>query len=111
MKAHSRTEIRASDDALNWLSRADTRVSHCPRRSTKCDRVPSGRASSLPLTEYVEREKATLVLSGNAHESRAIDMLGGSALANPEPFMEGKSAEVSLEGIFSVELKAGSLRG
>ncbi len=111
MKALLCTEVRASDDALNWLGRVDIGVFHCPRRSTKCDRVPSGRASSLALIEYVEREKATLALSAAAHESRAIDMLGESTLANPEPFMEGKSAEASMDGIFSVELKAGSLRG
>jgi Icc-related predicted phosphoesterase len=100
-----------AERVLAALGHVDVLVSHCPPQGTRCDKVPGGHIGSIPVRRYVEREKPMLVLSGHAHESRAVDNLGGTTLVNPGPLREGKYAEVSLEGVVSVELKAESLEG
>ncbi len=111
----SKTPFDPKDDdaraILERLGHVDILVSHCPPVNTRCDKIPSGHVGSLPVREYVEREKPVLVLSGHAHESRAIDKLGESTLVNAGPVMDGNFAEVQIDGIVSVELKAESLRG
>lgn len=100
-----------ADRVLGSLSHVDILVSHCPPRGTKCDMVPAGHVGSLPMRRYVERERPLIVLSGHAHEARAVDDLGGTTVVNPGPLREGRFAEVSLDGVVSVELKAESLKG
>ncbi len=96
-------------EILSAAGRVDILVSHCPPLNTRCDRVGSAHIGSLPVREYVVREHPALVLSGHAHDSRAIDRLGDSTLVNPGPLMNGDYAEVDLSGVISVELKSGSL--
>jgi Icc-related predicted phosphoesterase len=97
---------------LKRLGRVDILVSHCPPVRTKCDRAPVvGHVGSVPVREYVEREKPALVLSGHVHQSRAVDNIGGTTVVNAGPLMEGKFAEVHLDGVVSVELKAESPPG
>jgi Icc-related predicted phosphoesterase len=93
------------------LGRVDVLLSHCPPHGTKCDKASSGHVGSLPVRRYVERERPLLVLSGHAHEARSMDNLGGTTIVNAGPLMEGKFAEVSLDGVVSVELKAERLGG
>ncbi len=96
--------------ALARLGRVDILVSHCPPARTKCDLSKAGHIGSVPVREYVEKESPALVLAGHVHESRAVDNLGGTTVVNAGPLSEGKFAEVRLDGIISVELKAEDLR-
>ncbi|HME19226.1 MAG TPA: metallophosphoesterase [Nitrososphaerales archaeon] len=93
-------------DVLARIGHVDILVSHSPPLMTKCDRAHSGHIGSLPVREYVQREGPSLVLSGHVHEGRAVDRLGASTVVNPGPLMEGKYAELLLDGIVSVELKS-----
>lgn len=93
---------------LSGLGRVDILVSHCPPVNTKCDRASGRHIGSLPVREYVEREDPAVVLSGHAHESRAVDRVGGTTVVNPGPLMEGNYAVLGLGGIVSVELKSGA---
>jgi Icc-related predicted phosphoesterase len=108
-----RTPFELTDEearsVLDKLGRVEILVSHCPPKGTKCDKTPSGHVGSAPVREYVQRQKPVLVLSGHAHESRAVDNLSGTTVVNAGPLMEGKFAEVNLDRVISVELKAESL--
>ncbi len=95
-------EARSVLDRIRYV---DILTSHSPPGRAKCDRAHTEEIGSVPVREYVEREKRQLVLSGHVHESRAIDRLGGSTVVNPGAFKEGNFAEVSLHGMVSVELK------
>ena len=94
---------------LAALGHVDILVSHCPPQGTKCDKAPAGHVGSAPVRRYVEQEKPILVLSGHAHEARAVDNLGGTTVVNPGPLGEGRFAEVHLGGVVSIELKADAL--
>jgi len=91
---------------LDKLGHVDVLVSHSPPLRTKCDRAKTGHIGSLPVREYVEREVPAIVLSGHVHEGRAVAHLGGSTIVNPGALLAGNFAEVILDGIISVELKA-----
>lgn len=101
----------AARTVLDSLGHGDILVAHCPPFNTKCDKAGGLHVGSVPVREYVEREGPDLVLSGHAHESPALDKIGATTLVNAGPPMEGRFAEVHLEGVLSVELKAESLRG
>lgn len=94
---------------LSSLGKVDLLVSHCPPSGTKCDRTPGGHVGSLPVRKYVEKHRPALVLSGHAHQARAIDNLGGTTVVNPGPLMDGNFAEVKLGSLLSVELKEEAL--
>jgi uncharacterized protein len=96
---------------LDGVGRVDVLVSHSPPARTKCDRASVGHIGSVPVREYVERERPMLVLSGHVHESRAVDNVGGVTVVNPGPMLDGNYAEVRLDGVVSVELKAETLGG
>ncbi len=106
-----RSPFEMKDDeargVLAGMGRVDVLVSHSPPARTRCDRARGGHIGSVPVREYVEREKPHLVLSGHVHESRGVDSLGGTTIVNPGPLFDGGYAEVSLDGIVNVELKAG----
>lgn len=109
------TPFEMDDDtaraALEGLGHVDILISHCPPARTKCDRGKTGHIGSVPVREYVEKERPALVLSGHVHEARAVDNLGGTTVVNAGPLMDGKFAEVRFDGILSVELKTENLRG
>jgi len=90
---------------LGRMGHVDILVSHSPPLKTKCDRAGSGHIGSLPVREYVEREGPSMVLSGHVHEGRSVDHIGGSTIVNPGALLAGNYAELSLDGIISVELK------
>jgi Icc-related predicted phosphoesterase len=70
---------------------------HAPPFGTECDRLRDGRqVGSVALRELVEREQPDLVLCGHIHESRAIDELGSTRIANPGPVAEGHYAFVEV---------------
>lgn len=96
-----------AEKVLSGIGPVDILLSHCPPAGTRCDRVSSGHVGSVPVRKYVETMRPVLVLSGHAHEGRAIDNLGGTTVVNPGPLMQGNYAEVMLGGVLSVELKSG----
>lgn len=109
------TPFELSDEeavkVLAGLGRVDILVSHCPPSGTKCDKVAAGHVGSVPVRRYVESKRPLLVLSGHAHEARGVDNLGGTTVVNAGPLMQGNYAEVTLDGVVSVELKAENLKG
>jgi len=96
---------------LAKMGRVDILVSHSPPLKTRCDRASSGHIGSLPVREYVERERPSIVLSGHVHEGRSVDHLGGCTIVNPGALLAGNYAELRLDGIVSVELKTDGGRG
>ncbi len=109
------TPFELTDEAarglLDSLGHVDIPLSHCPPYKTKCDWAGGRHVGSVPVREYVEREEPDLVLSGHAHESPAIDKIGATTLVNAGPLMDGRFAEVGLDRVISVELKAESIGG
>jgi Icc-related predicted phosphoesterase len=78
---------------------------HAPPQGTSCDRIRSGEHVGSPaLRELVEREQPDVVLCGHIHESRAIDSLGASTVANPGPVSAGHYALVEIGETVSVAL-------
>jgi Icc-related predicted phosphoesterase len=78
---------------------------HAPPRGTACDRIRSGEHVGSPsLRVLVEREAPDVVLCGHIHESRAIDTLGASTVANPGPVQAGHYALVEVGETVSVTL-------
>jgi Icc-related predicted phosphoesterase len=94
---------------LSRVGKVDILVSHCPPLNTRCDRAGDRHIGSAPVREYVLRERPTLVLSGHAHESKAVDKLGDTTIVNAGPLMHGNYAEIRLVGPISVELKNESI--
>jgi Icc-related predicted phosphoesterase len=103
------TPFELDDDqagaVLTRLGRVDILVSHCPPLNTRCDRAGGAHIGSAPVREYVLRESPELVLSGHAHDSRAIDRLGSTTIVNAGPLMQGNYAEIGIDRPISVELK------
>ncbi len=99
-----------SDDearsVLDGIGHVDILVAHSPPAGTKCDRATAGHIGSVPVREYVERERPALVLSGHVHEARSIDEVGRTTVVNPGALKDGNYAVVNLDGVVSVELKA-----
>jgi len=90
---------------LTRLGRVDILVSHCPPLNSRCDRAGTSHIGSKPVREYVLREKPLLVLSGHAHDSRAIDKIADSTIVNAGPLMKGNYVQIGLDRPISVELK------
>jgi uncharacterized protein len=104
-------EDQEADEILAKLGKVDILVSHCPPAGSKCDRSPAGHIGSAPVRKYVESFRPMLVLSGHVHEGRGVDNLDGTTVVNPGPLFDGNYAEVTLDGILSVELKTERLGG
>lgn len=106
------TTLELSDEAvrstLSKLGSLDILVSHRPPANTKCDRAGGTHTGPVQVRECVERERPALLLSGHAHDSRAVDKMGATTVANAGALMQGNYAEVRLDGLISVELKRGS---
>lgn len=88
---------------------ADARVRifcpHAPPHGTACDRLRSGEHVGSPgLRELVEREQPDVVLCGHIHESRGLDEVGGSRIANPGPVGAGHYALVDVGETVAVRL-------
>jgi hypothetical protein len=80
---------------------------HAPPRGTACDRLRSGEhVGSTAVRTFVEREQPDLVLCGHIHESRALDQLDGTTIANPGPTAAGHYAIVEVGDHLTVEFDA-----
>jgi len=80
-------------------------VSHCPPINTKLDIVPSGEhAGSLPVRNFIEKFKPTLVISGHIHEAKGIDSIEETTLINIGPAQRGNYAEITLNNRASVTI-------
>ena len=78
---------------------------HAPPHGTACDRIRSGEHVGSPaLRALVEREQPDVVLCGHIHESRAVDRIGPTQVANPGPVSAGHYALVELGDTVSVTL-------
>jgi uncharacterized protein len=70
---------------------------HAPPHGTACDRLRSGEhVGSAALRGVVEREEPEVVLCGHIHESRALDRIGPTQVANPGPVSAGHYALVEV---------------
>jgi Icc-related predicted phosphoesterase len=108
-----RTRFEMSDsqarNILDTLGRVEVLVSHCPPSGTKCDVYSGKHLGSIPVREYVERNKPAIVLTGHVHESKAVDKVGDTTVVNPGPMLSGNYAEITLGSIYVVELKRANL--
>jgi uncharacterized protein len=78
---------------------------HAPPHGTACDRLRSGEHVGSPgLRRLVERERPDVVLCGHIHESRGLDELGASRIANPGPVGAGHCALVEVGETVAVTL-------
>jgi Icc-related predicted phosphoesterase len=78
---------------------------HAPPHGTACDRLRSGEhVGSRGLRRLVERERPDVVLCGHIHESRGLDELGASRIANPGPVGAGHCALVEVGKTVAVTL-------
>ena len=93
------------EQALAEIRGARTRIfcPHAPPHGTACDRLRSGEQVGSPgLRQLVEREQPDVVLCGHIHESRGLDELGRSRIANPGPVGSGHYALVEAGATISV---------
>jgi Icc-related predicted phosphoesterase len=104
------TRFEISDDEareiLDKLGKVDILVSHCPPFGTKCDIHSGKHLGSLPVREYIQKNRPAIVLTGHVHESRAVDKIGDTTIVNPGPMFSGNYAEVQVGDIYIVELKS-----
>jgi Icc-related predicted phosphoesterase len=78
---------------------------HAPPEDTACDRLRSGEhVGSTVIRAFVEREQPDLVLCGHIHESRGVDEIGRTRIANPGPVFSGHYAVVDVDDDVSVQL-------
>jgi Icc-related predicted phosphoesterase len=98
---------RRAEIGLSEIKASRVRIlcPHAPPHGTACDRIRSGEHVGSPaLRALVEREQPDVVLCGHIHESRAIDSLGASTVANPGPVQAGHYALVDVGETVSVTL-------
>jgi hypothetical protein len=114
-KSPLRTPYELGDDELERRIEAgfdavrDCRVRifcpHAPPSDTACDRLRNGEHVGSPvIREFVEREQPDLVLCGHIHESRGVDEIGRTRIANPGPVAAGHYAVVEVDDRVTVEL-------
>ncbi len=103
------TRFEITDDKarqiLSSLGRVEILVSHCPPFGTKCDLYSGKHLGSVPVREYVEMNKPSIVLTGHVHEARGVDKIGSTTIVNPGPMLYGNYAEVETGAVYIVELK------
>jgi len=95
------------DTAYQQLDDARIRVfcPHAPPYGTTCDRLANGRhVGSTAVRRHVEQHQPDVVLCGHIHESRGIDNIGATLIANPGPLMRGHYASVDTEPELRVTL-------
>jgi Icc-related predicted phosphoesterase len=98
---------RRAEAGLAEVKRCRVRIlcPHAPPHGTACDRIRSGEhVGSAALRAVVEREQPDVVLCGHIHESRAVDRIGPSQLANPGPVSAGHYALVEVGETVAVRL-------
>jgi Icc-related predicted phosphoesterase len=98
---------RRAEEGLAEVKECGVRVlcPHAPPHGTACDRLRSGEhVGSASLRAVVERERPDVVLCGHIHESRAVDRIGPTQVANPGPVSAGHYALVEVGDDVSVTL-------
>jgi uncharacterized protein len=98
---------RRGERALAAIRDARVRIfcPHAPPHGTSCDLLRSGEHVGSPaLRELVERERPDVVLCGHIHESRGLDEIGPTRVANPGPVGAGHYALVEIGEDVSVSL-------
>ena len=98
---------RRAEAGLAEVKRCRVRIlcPHAPPHGTACDRIRSGEhVGSAALRAVVEREQPDVVLCGHIHESRAVDGIGPSQVANPGPVSAGHYALVEVGETVAVRL-------
>jgi uncharacterized protein len=82
-------------------------ISHTPPRDTMIDRTHHGvAAGSSSVRKFISDKKPLVVFSGHIHESRGIDILGPTTMANPGPAFRGYYAIAELGEKVEIELKS-----
>jgi Icc-related predicted phosphoesterase len=65
-------------------------LSHVPPRDGKLDRTRFFQhVGSLALREFIEQKQPELVICGHIHESRGVEMIGGTTVVNCGPAAAG----------------------
>jgi Icc-related predicted phosphoesterase len=78
---------------------------HAPPHGTSCDRLRSGtHVGSRSVRSFVERAQPDVVLCGHVHESRGVDTIGRTQIANPGPVGAGHYALVEIGESVTVTL-------
>jgi uncharacterized protein len=98
---------RRGERALEAIRQARVRLffPHAPPYDTACDRLRSGAHVGSPaLRALVERGQPDVVLCGHIHESRGVDSVGVTQVANPGPVSAGHYAVVDVADGVSVAL-------
>ncbi|MEM3011065.1 MAG: metallophosphoesterase family protein [Candidatus Bathyarchaeia archaeon] len=84
-------------------------ISHFPPRDTKLDLAYiGGHVGSLSLRKFIEEKKPAAVFCGHIHESRGIERIGDTIMANPGPASHGYYAIANLNRKIEVELCEGA---
>jgi hypothetical protein len=110
-----RTPHEIAEDELErrlesgWAEVEQCRVTvccpHAPPHGTACDRLRNGaHVGSTAVRRFVERAQPDVVLCGHIHESRGLDSIGASRIANPGPVAAGHYAVVEVGETVTVTL-------
>jgi hypothetical protein len=98
---------RRGEQALTAIRGARLRIfcPHAPPHGTVCDRLRSGEhVGSRALRTLIEEEQPDVLLCGHIHESRGLDQIGATQVANPGPVGAGHYVLVELGDRVSVSL-------
>lgn len=81
-------------------------VPHAPPHNTKLDKLRSGQhVGSTSVRKFVEQFQPDALICGHIHESRGVDVLEKTAMANCGPAANGFYAILTVGKTVSVELK------
>lgn len=73
-------------------------VTHTPPYGTKADKLPSGgHAGSTSIRKIIEEYQPTVNLCGHIHESRGIDQIGKTTVANPGELSQGYGCLINID--------------
>ncbi len=73
-------------------------VTHTPPYGTKADKLPSGgHAGSTSIRKIIEEYQPTVNLCGHIHESRGIDRIGKTTIANPGELSYGYGCLINID--------------
>lgn len=73
-------------------------ITHAPPYGTKADKLPSGvHAGSISIRKIIEEYQPTLNLCGHIHESRGVDQVGRTIVANPGEFSQGYGCLIHID--------------
>lgn len=105
----SEEEIRDRAEA-GWADVRDARwkifVPHAPPAHTALDRTFFGKhVGSTAVRAFIEKRRPDVVVCGHIHESRGMDMIGGTMMVNCGQAGKGYYAVVTLADQITVETR------